>query len=184
MLRGALLSVALLLPAALGAAEDAAASAVPGAAAVEAAATQPCSDVTPHFPSCGISSREVRNAKALYREMEKLLHNQKYDEALAKLSAVRAISPRDVFFINAETLLRQHAAAAQVRLGGQALHAVEPAAAIAAFRKALELDPANTYAAERLHYALPPREQSRPILAADAGEIGRASCRERVSSVV
>ncbi len=175
MLRAALLTAVLLLPAALNAAEGAAMQAPARSddttkAASAEAASPPCSDVTPNFPSCGISSRDVRKAKALYREMEKLLHSQKYDEALAKLSAARAISPRDIFFINAEKLLRQQAAAVQVRLGDKALHAVEPASAMAAFRKALELDPENTYAAERLHQALPSR-QAGPLFAADAGEV-------------
>ena len=182
MLRGALLSVALLLPAALYAAEEAIMQA-PAASESNAAnealaepataepATRPCSDVMPHFPSCGVSKRDVRKAKALYREMEKLLQYQQYDAALDKLSAVRAISFRDAFFINAQSLLRQHAAAAQIRLGDQALHTGDIAAATAAFRKALEFDPKNTYAFERLYDALPPREAGRQVLAEDAGEV-------------
>ncbi len=175
MLRAALLIAALLLPATVYAAEDIATqrpgpeSTAPNTAVAEPA-SPPCSDVRPHFPSCGISKRDVRKAKALYLEMEKLLHKQKYEEALDKLSAVRAISPRDVFFITAERILKQHAAAAQVRLGDKSLHAGDPPAAMAAFRKALQLDPENTYAAERLHDALPPREPG-PVLGADTGEV-------------
>ena len=174
MLRAALLTAALLLPAALNAAEGPAMQVPAGSQNVtNAAATElaspPCSDVTPNFPSCGISKRDVRKVKALYREMEKLSRNQKYDDALEKLRAVRAISPRDIFFIHAEKLLRQQAAAVQLRLGDQALHAVEPAAAMVAFRKSLELDPDNPYAAERLQQALPPMQPGRVL--ADAGEV-------------
>ena len=182
MLRAAQLTAALLLSAALCAAEDAAKqapastpakgsteSAVPNAATAEPASA-PCSDVTPHFPSCGVSKRDVRKARALYREMEKLLQQQNYSEALEKLGAVRAISPRDAFFNDAERIVRQHAAAAQVRLGDKALHDSEPAAAATAFRKALELDPENTYPAERLYAALPPRGPG-PVLASDTGEV-------------
>ena len=169
MLRGALLALAILLPAALYAEEGATAS-QPGAPTAAAAAPQACSDQEPSFPSCGISGSDARKARTLYREGEKLLQSQQYVEALEKLSAARAISPRDVVLVTSEKLAQEQAAAVQVRIGDQALQAGDATAAMDAFRKALEFDPENSYAAERLHDATPPK-RSVPALLQDAGEV-------------
>jgi len=179
--RAALLTAALLVSATVYAADPPAASdsavsnsAVSESARTESAGTgaapQPCSDHVPQFPSCGISAADARKADALYRQAEKLLQNRQFDEALQKLSAARAISPKDVFFAGAEKLARAQAAAGQVRLGNQALLTGDTTAALAAFRRTLELDPGNVYAAERLHDALP-RKESRTLPAADMGQL-------------
>src|SRR6266545_2896982 len=174
--RAALLTAALLVSATVYAADTPAApesaasnSAVLDSArpelAVTGAAPQPCSDHVAQFPSCGISAADARKADALYRQAEKLLQNRQFDEALQKLSAARDISPKDVFFAGAEKLARAQAAAGQVRLGNQALLTGDTTAALDAFRRTLELDPDNVYAAERLHDALP-RKESRTLPAA------------------
>jgi len=128
----------------------------------------PCSDHQPDFPTCGISAAEARKANSLYREAEKLLRQDRYDAALLKLAQARAISPRDVLFATAEQTVRSQYAANQLRLGDQAVQLGDAKAALAAFRRALEIDPGNDYAAQRLHDALPPAEQIPPQINAIA----------------
>ena len=156
--------------AAFNASSDAASVAAPPESAVTGEGFAPCSDHVAHFPSCGISAADKRKVNDLYLQAEKLLQDRQFDAALQKLSAARAISPRDAVFAGAEKLAKAQAAAVQVRLGNQALLTGDTTAAMAAFRRALELDPGNPYAAERLHDALPPKESS-PLPAADMGQL-------------
>lgn len=138
------------------------------AGTAESAPPPPCSDYEKGFPSCGISEGEARRAAALYHEAQKAAHEQRYEQALDKIKAARDISPRDFSFATAEQAIRSQAAADQVRLGEQATQLGDVTAAIAAFGHAVELDPNNDYAAQRLHDVAPVSETISPSIAAVA----------------
>ena len=156
-LLSALLASVLLTPAA--------------AYAAQPTTTLPCSDHEQGFPSCGISTADVDKANALYDQAQKLLRSGQFDAALEKVRAARSISPADIFFATAEQLIQHQAANAQVRLGDQAMQIGDTTAALTAFRRALELDPGNGYAEERLHAALPPVQTAVPVLTSGTGEL-------------
>jgi general secretion pathway protein D len=143
----ALLLLAVSVPATLHASQDVAPTA--------AAPQQPCSDHNEKYPSCGIPNAERQKAETRYHQAEKLARHNQLDQALEKVQAAQQISPLDAIYATAEQAIRQKVAANQLRLGNLAMQQGDSTAALAAYRRALELDPDNSYAAQRLHDALP-----------------------------
>jgi len=135
------------------------------------APTLPCSDHKAEFPSCGISAEERKKAEALFEEAAKLSRNEQFDEALEKLLQVREISPLDTAYAAAENAVRAKVVNREVQAGDQALQRGDTAAAIAAFRRAVSLDPSNEYAAQRLHDANPPRSPALGLVPPTMGEV-------------
>ena len=140
--------------------------------AASTAAAQPCSDHEASFPSCGISDANRQKADALFRQAVKLARHGQFEQALDKLKAARAISPLDTVYSTAEQGIRQKVAANQLRQGNQAMQQGDATAALTSFRRAMELDPTNEYALQRLHDALPPTQDFiQQSLFDDMGEI-------------
>lgn len=149
MLAAILLTVALLIPGSLLAQK---------AAVKSDASPQACSDYEKNFPTCGIPIAEQKKAKALYQESQKLAGKKQFELALEKVKAARAISLRDTVYASSEKMIEEKLAAEALRKGNQAMHAGDATAALADFRQAVEIDPSNEYAEQRLHDALPARE--------------------------
>src|SRR5208282_494944 len=167
LFRSPLLAFALLLPAVF----------LPGSlyATQDAPPTigaPPCSDHDENFASCGISGADHQKADEFYRKATKLAHHGQFEEALKLLQAALAISPHDTVYATAEQGLRQKVAAIQLRQGNQAIQLGDAPSAMAAFRRAQELDPANDYVARRLHDVLPgPPASARQTLAFESDEL-------------
>jgi type II secretory pathway component GspD/PulD (secretin) len=162
MFRASVLAVALLIPFTL---LNAQAERGPGGMA------QPCSDFDKSFPPCGIPKADKKKAKTLYEEGLKLAKHQHFEEALQKLKAALAISPLDTVYKTVEQGVGEKVAANYLNKGNQALQSGDKAAAVAAFRQAVEINPANEYAEQRLQDALPPPEEfASAMLRAGMGE--------------
>ena len=158
----ALLLPAILFPSALHATQDAPPSVM----------APPCSDHDESLPSCGISSADHQKADDLYRTAAKLARHGQFEQALEKLQAALAISPQDTFYTTAAQGLRQKVAAIQLRQGNEAIARGDAISAVAAFRRAQELDPANDYAAQRLRDVLPkPPAPEQEMFASYSGEL-------------
>ncbi len=180
MLAAVLLAVALLIPGFLfgqesaANASNAANNAASGVAindASTAASAQPCSDYEKSFPSCGIPKAEQKRARTIYEQSQKLAAKRQFDLALMKLKAARAISPLDIVYASSQKTLEKKLSAEALREGNQAMLAGDTDSALAAFRQAVEVDPANEYAIQRLHDALPlPEEFGTAQLRARLGE--------------
>ena len=108
-------------------------------------------------------------SKDTVRRSQKLAGKKQLDAALDKVTAARTISPLDMVYASAQKRLEGKLADKALREGNQAMLAGDTAAALAAFRRAAELDPANDYAEQRLHDALP-----------TADELGNARFRARL----
>jgi general secretion pathway protein D len=162
MLAAALLLPAILFPSALHATEDAPPSVV----------APPCSDHDESLRSCGVSSANHQKADDLYRKAAKLARHGQFEQALEKLQAALAISPHDTVYATAAQGLRQKVAAIHLRQGNEAIEKGDAASALASFRRAQELDPANEYAAQRLRDVMPaPLESATVLLPAESGEL-------------
>jgi type II secretory pathway component GspD/PulD (secretin) len=157
MLAAILLAIALLIPGSLPA-QEGAANGVANNATKSNAGAQPCSDYEKNFPTCGIPIAEQKKAKTLYQESQKLAAKQQFELALEKVKAARAISPLDTVYASSEKMIEEKLAGEALRKGNQAMLAGDAAAALAAFRQAVQIDPSNAYAEQRLHDALPARE--------------------------
>lgn len=164
MLRTALLAVALLIPGLLHAEEPPAKPAAPAVA-------QPCSDYATNFPPCGLPKPARKQAKKLYESSLKLAQKQQYAEALEKLKDARTISPQDAVYAAAQTEVQAKVVAGELRSGDQAMQKGDAPAALSAFRRAAQTDPADEYAQQRLRDSLPiPEALASARLRADMGE--------------
>ncbi len=123
--------------------------------AAKSTSVQSCSDYEQGFPSCGIPETDQNKANKIFHHGEKLARKKQFDLALAKLKEARAISPRERIYASAERAIQERLAGEELRKGNQAMLANDVNAAVAAFRLAVEIDPANEYAQQRLHDALP-----------------------------
>ncbi len=151
MLAAILLAVALLIPGSILAQQS---------TAQGDASAQPCSDYDKNFHPCGVPETEQQNATKLYRQSLKLVRKKQLEPALEKVKAARAISPLDVVYASTQKAIEERLAAAALREGNQAMLTADAPAALAAFRRAAELDPENEYAQQRLHDAEPAPEES------------------------
>ncbi len=149
MVAAILLAIALLIPGSLFAQETAAKS---------EASVQPCSDYEQNFPPCGIPEADRNKAKTIFRQGEKLAGKKQLELALEKMQAARAISPRESVYASAQKAIAEKLAAAELSKGNQAMLTGDVNAALTAFRRAVEIDPTNEYAQQRLHDALPTPE--------------------------
>jgi tetratricopeptide (TPR) repeat protein len=174
MLRGATLALALLISALVPGTSMAGVKSASDSAPQKppaASPSLPCSDHETDFPSCGIDAPQRQKAEALFEQAAKLAREEKFDAALDKLQAARAISPRDTAYATAEQAVRAKVANREVRLGDRALQRGDTKAAIAAFRRALQLDPSNGYAQQRLHDASPPPPDAAEMVPENMGEV-------------
>lgn len=151
MVAAILLAIALLIPGSLFAQET--------AARIDAS-PQPCSDYEKNFPPCGVPEADQNKSRTFFLQGEKLARKKQFDLALEKLKAARAISPRERVYATAQKAIEERLASEELRKGNQAMLTGDVNAALAAFRRALEIDPTNEYAQQRLHDALPVREES------------------------
>ena len=132
----------------------------------------PCSDHEEGIPSCGVSSADHQKADGLYRKAVKLARHGQFEQALEQLQAALAISPHDVVYATAAQGLRQKVVAIQLRQGNQAVEKGDAVTALASYRRAQELDPANEYAAQRLRDVLPvPATSTSEFLPFELGEL-------------
>lgn len=145
MLRAVVLGFALLIPGFLYADETAKAERI----------APPCSDLEKGFPSCEIPKADKKKARTLYEQGVKLARKKQFDAALEKMNAARAISPLDQVYTRAVRTLEEQVATAEVRKGNQAMQGGDAGTALGAFRRAVELDPTDEYAQQRLRDALP-----------------------------
>lgn len=173
LFRSPFLAAALLLPAILFPYTLHATQSAAPAAGGRVENPPPCSDQDASLSPCGVSSADHKKADSLYRESVKLARHGHFEQALEKLQAALAISPRDTVYATAAQALRQKVAAMYLHQGDEAIEKGDAASALAAFRRAQELDPANDYAAQRLRDVLPapPPALAAELPAADSGEV-------------
>ncbi len=134
-------------------------------------ASQPCSD---DGKACAPSKKDLQSAKAAYSRGIKLQTVRKYDEALEELNHAVDHSPRNTEYLTAREMLRQQLVFDHIQRGNVNLldgHQIE---ALAEFRAALDLDPQNVYAQQRLSDAAGDSDlktSNLPLILANSGEI-------------
>jgi hypothetical protein len=133
--------------------------------------SQPCTD---DGTACAPSKKDLQSAKAAYTRGVKLQAAKKFDEALHELSDAVEHSPRNTQYLTAREMLRQQLVFDHMQRGNVNLldgHQIE---ALAEFRAALDLDPQNAYAQQRLRDAAGNadlKQSSLPLILANSGEI-------------
>ena len=103
--------------------------------------------------SCSPSARDLKEAKQAFRRGLKLEKSDLHEAYLA-FKRASELAPRHLDYVTARELLRQQLIAERLERGNQELDSGDQVKALADFREALSLDPANTFAQERLRDVL------------------------------
>lgn len=134
----------------------------------------PCGQGGPGAPNCNPSKRELKEAKAAYVKALKLQKEKHGDEALDAFSHAAQLNPRDIDYVTAREMARQQLVYEHLERGNTELLKGQQVEALAEFRNALQLDPENQFAQQRLRDAMggwAPRAEAAPQVLVDAGEL-------------
>ena len=116
--------------------------------AKEAPALLPCPPGATEA-QCNPSSRELKDAKAAFSRGLKIQEKDP-DRAFHEFERAAMIAPRNLEYVTARELARQQLVSKHIQRGNQALDAGKKAEALADFRSAMGLDPANHFAEQRI----------------------------------
>ena len=121
------------------------------AAAAEAPTTSPAIPPPTH--------REMVEAKRQFKAGVKLKSKGDLDAAFDKFSSASELDPRNINYLTAREFAREELATNALKQGNKAMLAGNDIVAMAEFRRALEYDPTNDYALQRLRDSIPENEQ-------------------------
>jgi type II secretory pathway component GspD/PulD (secretin) len=111
-----------------------------------------------------VTPREAAEAKRQFQAGMKLKAKGHLDAAFDKFSSASELDPRNVNYVTAREFARQELALQALKQGNDAMQANNEIVAMADFRRALDYDPSNDYALQRLRDALPePEEKPQPV---------------------
>ena len=134
----------------------------------------PCPQGSAESIGCAPSKKELKEARQAFSKGLKLQHQNHVDEALAQFEAAAQLVPKNIDFLTAREMARQQLIYERLQRGNVYLAQGKQVEAIADFRSALQLDPANEFAQERLRDAAgewAPKTTSPPQVVASAEEV-------------
>lgn len=134
----------------------------------------PCGPGEPGTAACNPSKEELKEAKAAFTQGLKLEHDKRTQEAFDQFDAAARLAPRNVAYLTAREVLRQQVVFDDLERGNAALQQGRQVEALAGFRGALQLDPKNEFAQQRLRDAIgewAPQTTATPLVLAAAGEL-------------
>ncbi len=103
--------------------------------------------------------REAAEAKRQFQAGLKLRSKGNLDAAFDKFSSASELNPQNVDYITAREFARQELAMQALQRGNKAMLNDNEIVAMAEFRRALEYDPTNDYALQRLQDSIPQAEE-------------------------
>jgi general secretion pathway protein D len=125
------------------------------AADTPAAAPALCSD-SGGAPRCHGPVKDLKAARQSFARGLKLEKSQNLDQAFYEFEAASELVPQNVEYLTAREMTRQHLAGMHLERGNSELLAGRQVEALAEFRTALNLDPQNEFAQQRISDALGP----------------------------
>ncbi len=147
------LLIAIVLAASLPAQQPTAAPAQPPAASAQQPSfTQRASDTKPAVPVIITpeSPKDLAEAKRDFDEGVKLKNSGKLEQAFDKFEQAAQLNPHSVDYVTAREITREELAMDAINRGNKALDEQKQIVAMAEFRRALEFDPDNQFAKQRL----------------------------------
>ena len=114
-----------------------------------------CSD-TAGAPVCKAASKDLKAARQAFSRGLKFQHSKNLDEAFSEFEEASRLVPQNVEYLTAREMLRQQLVAAHLEQGNDHLQNDHQVEALADFRLALQLDPQNEFAQQRLRDAVGP----------------------------
>ena len=121
------------------------------------------SATTPDQPTCAASDSsckppsksDLKRANKLYEKAQKLQHNGEFQEAVENLDRAIELAPKVSDFLSLREMIRQQLVSTHLERGNKLLNAGKNVEAMAEFRQAIEIDPKNQFALQRLRDTLP-----------------------------
>ena len=108
-------------------------------------------------PACKPPSKsDQKKAAKLYERAQKLQHQGKFQAALSTLDRAIELVPKNAEYVSLREMLRQELVTLHIDNGNKLLKAGKNVDAMAEFRQAIEIDPQNEFALQRLQDTLPP----------------------------
>lgn len=115
-----------------------------------------------------VTKREAAEAQKQFQAGVKLKTKGHLGEAFNKFTSASELDPRNVSYVTAREFTRQELAMQALQQGNKAMQEHNEIVAMADFRRALEYDPSNDYALQRLRDSMPtPEEQSTSVRVVD-----------------
>ena len=114
----------------------------------------PCSQVAPTGSACNPSKQDLKKAEAAFSKALKLEKEKHTDEAYQEFDTAARLVPRNVDYLTALAVTRQELVAKHLKKGNEDLEKGMQVEAQAEFRSALNLDPENAFAQQRLQDSL------------------------------
>ena len=114
-----------------------------------------CSDqANSKLPKCP-TAEERRRASREFHEALRLQKRSRFREAFGHFERATALAPDNIEYLTAREVARQKLVFDDVQAGNQAMSAGNNSEALIRFREALQFDPENDFARQRLGDALP-----------------------------
>ncbi|MBZ5567848.1 MAG: hypothetical protein LAN64_08360 [Acidobacteriia bacterium] len=124
--------------------------------------------------ACGVSKQELKQAQREFARGLKLQKGGRPDEAFEAFDSAASRVPRNLEYATAREVMRQKNVYDHVQKGNELLMRNQEIAAAAEFRQALQLDPSNSFALQRLEdaasFKAPPGARSIRVVE-DSGEL-------------
>ena len=119
-----------------------------------------CRNGIPGGVSCITTKKDQKDAQEAFKRGVKLNDHQRYEEALAQFDAATRLVPQNRDYLNAREVLKAKLVFDHVQRGNALMLEDARIRAAAEFRAALEMDPENQFAQERLQEAT---QEFRPV---------------------
>jgi len=107
-------------------------------------------------PACHGPAKELKSARRAFSRGLKFEKSQNLEEAFYEFEEAARLVPQNVEYLTAREITRQHLAGIHLQRGNSDLLNGQPVEALAEFRTALNLDPQNEFAQQRISDALGP----------------------------
>ena len=128
---------------------------------------------TPTNP-CGLNQKDLKEAEVAFERGVKLKNAQHLPEAFDQFEKAAHLNPANINYLTAREYTREQVAFNHIEQGNQDLAKGRNVEAMANFRDALQIDPSNEFAAQRLRDSLgewKPERPLKPLIAASSEEI-------------
>src|ERR1700687_490758 len=148
---------------------------------VSAPAQFTCSN-SPGAPACKAAAKDLKAARHAFSRGLKYRHEKNLDGAFEQFEEASRLIPQNVEYLTAREMLRQELVSSHIEHGNDQLQNGKQIEALADFREALQLDPQNEFARQRLQDAVgtpPVRTASPPQLVASVDALASQPKQER-----
>lgn len=137
--------------------------------------TLPCAQGSSSNTSCDPSAADLKKAKQAFSQAIRLEKSKHFDQAYAQFDAAARLAPRNIDYVTALAVAREQLTYDHLKRGNQYLLNSKNVEAQAEFRTALNFDPQNEFAQQRLNDSLgqlaPTPDQQEVKIVQDSGEL-------------